>query len=84
MGHAVADGIDTVERVDDAFFRVDQCVEHDLDAGSMVGDFGFTDPFDKALFQKGEIFGAPHVKQLVFQRGASAVQDKDNHIFFRF
>ena len=82
--HAVADSLDAVKRVDDAFFGVDEGVKHDFDAGGMVGDFGFADPFDKALFHEGEIFGAPHVKQLVFQRGASAVQDKDNHVIFRF
>ena len=82
--HAVANGFDAVERIDNAFFRIHQGVEHDFDAGGMVGDFGFADAFDKALFHEGEIFGAPHVKQLIFQRGASAVQDKNDHIILLF
>ena len=79
VGHAVADGIDAFERVDDAFFGADEGVEHHLDTGGMVGDH-VTDAFYETLFHQGIVFGAPHVKQLVFQRGATAIEDKDDHI----
>ena len=58
--------------------RAHQGVEHDLDAGGVVGDH-VSDAFHKALFHQGIVFGAPHIEQLIFQRGASAIQDKDNH-----
>ena len=80
VGHAVADGIDAVERVDDAFFRAYQGVEHELDAGRVVGDH-VADAFYETLLHQGIVFGAPHIEQLIFQRGASAVEDKDNHSF---
>ena len=96
MHHAVADGGDVLQRLDDADVGVDQLLEHLLDRDLVIGDVGnFLDLVavggfigkDRILHADaldeadGHASLVAHVEQLVFERGTAAVQNKNEHVF---
>ena len=95
--HAVADCIDLIDRFDDAVFCAGQSVQNQLYSYGVVRHWGLnnivvfaryfvgqdrTVDADSLAETLGQDLLVLHINQLIFQRGASAVQNKNFHFKF--